>query len=61
MKHGISCLVMDDPGTGEAIFFCGQNKTRKIVTAEEGGAEHMQGDNRPMGANFVADWVMENL
>ncbi len=26
-----------------------------------GGAEHMQGDNRPMGANYVADWVMENL
>ena len=38
-----------------------KNKTLKIFTAEEGGAEHMQGDNRPMGSNTVADWVMENL
>ncbi len=36
-------------------------KTLKIFTAEEGGSEHCQGDNRQVGANFVADWVAENL
>ncbi len=36
-------------------------KTLRIFTAEEGGAEHCQGDNRILGANYVADWVAENL
>lgn len=36
-------------------------KTLKIFTAEEGGSEHCQGDNRQVGGNFVADWVAENL
>ena len=38
-----------------------KDKTLKIFTAEEGGSEHMQGDNRLLGANFVADWVMDRL
>lgn len=38
-----------------------RNKTIRIFTAEEGGAEHCQGDNRILGANFVADWVADNL
>ncbi|HEX6002874.1 MAG TPA: alpha/beta fold hydrolase [Burkholderiales bacterium] len=37
------------------------NKTLKIFTAEEGGAEHCQGDNRVLGANYVADWLADNL
>jgi dipeptidyl aminopeptidase/acylaminoacyl peptidase len=36
-------------------------KTLKIFTAEEGGSEHCQGDNRQVGANFVADWIAEHL
>lgn len=36
-------------------------KTLKIFTTEEGGSEHCQGDNRQLSANFIADWVAENL
>jgi dipeptidyl aminopeptidase/acylaminoacyl peptidase len=38
-----------------------KNKCLKIFTAEEGGAEHCQGDNRVLGANYVADWLADNL
>lgn len=38
-----------------------RNKTLKIFTAEEGGAEHCQGDNRVLGANYIADWLADNL
>lgn len=38
-----------------------KKKTLRIFTAEEGGAEHCQGDNRILGANYVADWVADNL
>lgn len=38
-----------------------KRKTLKIFTADEGGAEHCQGDNRVLGANYVADWLADNL
>lgn len=38
-----------------------EKKTLKIFTTEEGGCEHCQGDNRMLGANYVADWVADNL
>ena len=38
-----------------------KNKTLKIFTAEEGGSGHGQGDNLQLGADFVADWLAENL
>jgi len=38
-----------------------EKKTLKIFTAEEGGAEHCQGDNRFLGATYVADWIAANL
>ncbi len=38
-----------------------KKKTLKIFTAEEGGSEHCQGDNRFLGATYVADWLAENL
>ena len=35
-------------------------KTFKMIfTAEEGGSEHCQGDNRFLGATYVADWLAE--
>ena len=34
-------------------------KHLKIFTAEEGGAEHCQVDNRPMGMDYIADWLVE--
>lgn len=38
-----------------------KDKTLRIFTAEEGGSEHCQGDNRVLGSNYVADWVMDHL
>ena len=32
----------------------------KIFTAEEGGAEHCQVDNRPLGIDYVGDWILAN-
>lgn len=36
-------------------------KTLKIFTREEGGSEHCQGDNRQVGANFIADWIAAHI
>jgi fermentation-respiration switch protein FrsA (DUF1100 family) len=38
-----------------------KNKTLKIFTAEEGGAEHVQVDNRQVGVDYIADWIQENV
>jgi fermentation-respiration switch protein FrsA (DUF1100 family) len=38
-----------------------KNKTLRILTAFDGGSEHCQEDNRQVGANIVADWLMDNL
>jgi dipeptidyl aminopeptidase/acylaminoacyl peptidase len=36
-------------------------KHLKIFTAEEGGTEHCQVDNRPMGMDYIADWLIESF
>jgi dipeptidyl aminopeptidase/acylaminoacyl peptidase len=36
-------------------------KTLKVFTAEEGGAEHCQVDDRQHGIDYIADWLEENL
>ena len=36
------------------------NKTLKIFTREETGAEHCQVDNRQLGIDFIADWIVAN-
>jgi alpha-beta hydrolase superfamily lysophospholipase len=38
-----------------------KNTTLKIFTAEEGGAEHVQVDNRQVGVDYIADWIEENV
>ncbi len=38
-----------------------KQKTLKVFTAEEGGSEHCQGDNRFLGATYVADWLADHL
>jgi len=38
-----------------------KKKTLKIFTAEEGGAEHCQVDNRPLGISYIADWIAANI
>ena len=36
-------------------------KALKIFTAEEGGAEHCQVDDRQAGIDFIADWIEASL
>ena len=36
-------------------------KHLKIFTAEEGGTEHCQVDNRPMGMDYIADWLIDSF
>ncbi len=38
-----------------------KKKTLKIFTAEEGGAEHCQVDNRPLAIDCIADWITASL
>ena len=38
-----------------------KNKTLRIFTAEEGGAEHCQVDNRQLGVDFIGDWLLKNM
>jgi dipeptidyl aminopeptidase/acylaminoacyl peptidase len=38
-----------------------KRKTLRILTADDGGSEHCQEDNRQVGANIVADWLADNL
>ena len=38
-----------------------KKKTLKIFTPADGGSEHCHGDNRVVGANYIADWLMDNL
>jgi len=38
-----------------------KNKTIKIFTTEEGGAEHAHVDNRQVGIDFAAGWLGDNL
>jgi dienelactone hydrolase len=38
-----------------------RNKTLKIFTEAEGGAEHCQVDNRQLGVDFIGDWLLKNM
>jgi dienelactone hydrolase len=38
-----------------------QDKTLKIFTSAEGGAEHCQVDNRQVGTDYIADWLSARL
>ena len=38
-----------------------RDKTLKIFTSEEGGAEHCQVDNRQVGADYICDWLAARM
>jgi len=38
-----------------------KDKTIRIFDAEDGGAEHAHVDNRQVGIDFAADWLMQKL
>ena len=37
-----------------------KRKTYKIFTADDGGAQHCQVDNRQVGIDYIADWIAAN-
>ena len=51
--------VENAPKLYEAIG--SKNKTLKIFSTEEGGAEHAHVDNRQVGIDYAADWLAENM
>jgi dienelactone hydrolase len=38
-----------------------KNKTLRIFTGAEGGAEHCQVDNRQLGVDVIGDWLLKNM
>ncbi len=38
-----------------------KRKHLKIFTAGEGGAYHAQADNRPVGIDYIADWITASI
>ena len=38
-----------------------KRKTLKVFTSVEGGAEHVQVDNRQVGVDYIADWITANI
>ena len=38
-----------------------KDKTLKVFTQEEGGAQHCQGDNLTIGTTYIADWLSDKL
>lgn len=38
-----------------------KNKTLRIFTAEEGGAEHCQVDHRQLGVDTIGDWLLATM
>jgi esterase/lipase len=38
-----------------------KDKTLKIFTPRDGGAEHCQVDNRQVGTDYIADWLEARL
>ena len=66
----IACPVLITHGAGDRVVpvqaahdlyaaLRSPKKTLKIFTAGEGGAEHCQVDDRPLGIAFIADWIAE--
>jgi dienelactone hydrolase len=38
-----------------------KDKTLKVFDEDQGGAEHCQVDNRQVGTDYIADWVIANV
>lgn len=60
--HGENDRIIP-PGEARILYdrIGSTNKTLKIFSADEGGAEHCQVDDRQAGVNFIADWITENV
>lgn len=62
ITHGAEDRVVGVDAAHQLYAMAGTSqKTLKIFTAEEGGAEHCQVDDRQMGVDFIADWIATTL
>ncbi|MGB8671069.1 MAG: alpha/beta hydrolase, partial [Pseudolabrys sp.] len=62
VTHGVNDRVVPVENAQKLFDAVGsKNKTIKIFTTEEGGAEHAHVDNRQVGIDFAADWIEDNL
>jgi dipeptidyl aminopeptidase/acylaminoacyl peptidase len=62
VTHGVNDRVVPVENAQRLFDAVGsKNKTLKIFTAEEGGAEHAHVDNRQVGIDFAADWMQDNM
>lgn len=62
IAHGLHDTLVP-PAVAEQLYNAvgAKIKTLRIFTPEDGGCEHCHCDNRMVGANYIADWVMDNL
>jgi dienelactone hydrolase len=61
VTHGANDRVVPVEAAHKLHATLTTRKTLKIFTAEEGGAEHCQVDNRPLGISYIADWISANV
>ena len=62
VTHGGNDRVITVENTQKLYDAVGStNKTLKIFSTEEGGAEHAHVDNRQIGIDFAADWLHDNI
>jgi fermentation-respiration switch protein FrsA (DUF1100 family) len=62
IAHGLHDTLVP-PAVAEQLYNAvgAKIKMLKVFTPEDGGCEHCHCDNRMVGANYIADWVMDNL
>ena len=70
--HQVTCPVLILHGENDRIVpvsaaealhdrLGSKNKTLRIFTEAEGGAEHCQVDNRQLGVDFIGDWLLKTI
>jgi dipeptidyl aminopeptidase/acylaminoacyl peptidase len=60
--HGANDRIVPVAAARELYQAVGsREKTMRIFTAEETGAEHCQVDNRQLGVDFIGDWLLKNM
>jgi dienelactone hydrolase len=57
ITHGQNDRVVPVQAAHDLYAALKDPKTLRIFTPEEGGAEHCQVDDRPLGISYIADWV----
>jgi dipeptidyl aminopeptidase/acylaminoacyl peptidase len=60
--HGVHDTIVPYKYAEQLYAAVGSNdKTLKVFTPADGGSEHCHMDNRMVGTNYIADWLMDHL